>query len=169
MDSGAPPKSDLRILDPKKTRISLDTYGRLQLEIGIEERYEPVRAVRSLPLTKPDQFISIQDEEGEELGVVVDMAQLDAGSREALAGELELSYLKAKIQQITKVEAKNGIITWDLITNLGPRQIHVRDRSNIRPLYDGRTILTDIHEAKYEIPPVDSLDEHSRKCLETEL
>jgi hypothetical protein len=162
-------KNDLRLLDPKKSRIRCDAFGRLHLEVGFEERYGPVRAVRSLPLSRPTAFISIQDDEGEEIGLFEELAELDGESRHAVEEELELYYLKALVRAITKVEAKHGIISWDVETSLGTRRIHIRDRQQIRPLPNGRTILTDIHGAKYEIPPLDSLDETSRRLLALEL
>src|SRR5689334_3689977 len=103
-----PPKGDLRLLDPKRIRIRQDAYQRLQLEIGIEERYAPVRVFRSLPLTRPHEFISIQDDEGNEIGIIQDLRQLDAESRRAVGQELELYYLKVEVRAIRKVESKNG-------------------------------------------------------------
>lgn len=162
-------KSDLRVLDPTRLRLRPDELGRLQLEVGIEERYGPVRAVRCLPLTQPERFISLQDEEGEELGVIGDLAELDAESARAIQAELELSYLNARVTKIHHVEARNGIITWEVTTDLGKRRVHVRDRQNIRPLPGGRTVLTDIHDGKYEIPAVEELDDESKRWLEIEL
>jgi hypothetical protein len=163
-----PSKTELRLLDPKKTQLRQDSFGRLNLEVGIEERYGPVKVVRCLPLTQPDRFLSVQDDEGNEIGILGDLRELDSESRKLVEAELELYYLKAQVRAIRKVESRNGIITWDLETDLGPRTVHVRDRQHIRPLKDGRIILTDIHEAKYEIPPMETLDERSRFWLEIE-
>jgi hypothetical protein len=162
-------RNELRLLDPKKVQIRIDENRRLRLEIGIEERYGPVRAVRSLPLSQPDKFVSIQDDDFNEIGLIPDLRQLDAESRKAVEGDLVLYYLVAHVERINKVEAKHGVISWELETNLGPRRAHIRDRQHIRSLPDGRTILTDIHEAKYEIPPLSQLDERSRHCLEVEM
>ena len=162
-------KNDLRLLEPKKVRVKVDAYGRLNLEIGIEERYGPVRALRCLPLTQPAKLISIQDDEGNEVGIIEDLTQLDGESRRAVENELDFYYLSARVKAIRKVESKNGIISWELETELGYKTVHIRDRQHIRPLPDGRTILTDIHEAKYEIPPFDRLDERSKHWLEVEL
>jgi len=162
-------KNDLRLLDPKLLRLRVDEFRRLNLEVGIEERYGPVRAVRCLPLTQPYEFISIQDDEGEEVGIIPDLRDLEPDSRRALEAELELYYLKAQVRAIHKVEARNGVISWDVTTDLGAKMVHVRDRQNIRPLPDGRTVLTDIHGGKYEIPPPEELDEKSRGWLEIEM
>lgn len=162
-------KSELRLLDPKRTHVRKDSHGRLQLEIGIEERHGPVRALRCLPLTQPSRYISIQDDEGTEIGIVADLEALEPESRKAILEELDFYYLMPRVLRIHKVENKNGIITWDLETDLGPRKVHVRDRQNIRPLGNGRTILTDIHNAKFEVPAADDLDPKSRQWLEIEL
>ncbi len=161
--------SELRMLDPRQIRLHRDPFAQLHLEIGSEERYGPVRAVRCLPLTRPYEFISLQDEEGREIGVIADLAELSTGSREAVEEDLEFYYLNPRVLRIHKVEAKNGIITWDLETDRGRKKVHVRDRQNIRPLPDGRTILTDIHNAKYEVPRGEELDPRSRQWLEIEL
>ncbi len=162
-------KSDLRLFDAKQIRLRQDAFGQLHLEVGIEERYGPVRALRALPLNRPHEYIALQDEEGEEIGVLRDMRELDAESRRALEAELEIAYLKAAVTAVRGVESRNGIISWDLETEMGPRRVHVRDRQNIRPLPDGRVILTDIHGARYEVPPLDCLDERSRHWLEIEM
>jgi hypothetical protein len=162
-------KNDLRMLEPKKVHVKADPYGRLSLELGIEERYGPVRVLRCMPLTQPDKYISVQDDEGNEIGILDDLQQLDPESRRAVEQELDFYYLRARVKAIRKVESKNGIISWEVDTEMGPKTVHVRDRQHIRPLGDGRTILTDIHEAKYEIPPFDTLDEKSRHWLEIEL
>ena len=56
----------------------------------------------------------------------------------------------------------------ETITDRGLRTAHVKERSNIRPLPDGRIMLTDVDGVKYEIIP-DQLDERSRSWLEIEV
>jgi hypothetical protein len=162
-------RTELRLFDPKAVRLTRDAFGRLQLAVGIEERYEPVRAARILPLTAPDSFISLQDEEGEEIGVIEDLDPLDRDSRRILQEELDLVYLKPQVEAILKVDVRQGLISWSLKTSLGPRTVYVRDRSDIRPLPDGRIVLTDVHGARYEIPPIETLDDRSRSWLEVEM
>ncbi|MBI3910389.1 MAG: DUF1854 domain-containing protein [Armatimonadetes bacterium] len=165
----APASSDLQILDPRKVRLERDDFQRLILYVGIEERYQPVRVVRALPLSQPDRWIAFQDDEGNEIGMLARVSDLEPHSRQHLEEELDLVYLKAKVQEIRNVASGHGMIHWDLVTDLGPRLVYVRDRSDVRPLPDGRIVLTDVHGAKYEIPPLDQLDERSRQRLEVEM
>src|SRR5262245_55186443 len=162
-------KSDLRMLDPRGLRLSRDAFGRLKLCLRYEERYEPVKVVRALPLTDPERYISFQDEEGEEIGVLEEIQALEREAQTILREELDLVYLKAEVKGIRKVDPRQGLISWDLDTSLGPRTIYLKDRSDIRPLPDGRIILTDVHGAKYQIPPVEQLDDRSRSWLEIEM
>jgi hypothetical protein len=161
--------NDLRLLDPKEVRLRADTFGRLWLREGDGEEQGPVQSFRALPLTKPSRYISLQTDDGEEVGLISDMDELDSDSRAALERDLELYYLKAKVQSIQQVETKNGLISFDLMTDLGERRIHVRDRQQIRIIAGGSVILTDIHGGKYEVPPLDQLDEKSRRLIEMEL
>lgn len=164
-----PSRSDLRLLDPRKTRFRADAWGRLHLEIGIEERYGPVRVIRCLPLTRPNEYLSVQDDEGEEIGILRNLQELEPESRRLVEQELNLYYLTSRVRAIHRVENKNGILSWDVTTDRGRKTVHIRDRQHIRPLPDGRIILTDIHDAKYEVPPLETLDERSRHWLEIEL
>ncbi len=162
-------RRDLRRLPAELVRLTRDAFGRLRLEIGIEERHEPVRVVRCLPLTKPDSFLSLQDEEGEEIGLLEETSRLEPESRRLLVEELQLSYLKARVQGVRRITPRQGLMSWELETELGPRTVYIRDRSDIRAMPDGYTVLTDVHGAKYVLPPLDELDERSRAFVEVEL
>jgi len=162
-------RSQARILNPKQLTLTRDAFGLLELRIGIEERYRPVKVGRCLPLTDPDRYISFQQEEGDEIGLLEEVASLERESRRVLEEELDLCYLKAEVKGIRRVNPRQGFVSWEVDTNLGPRTIYIRERSDIRPLPDGRIVLTDIHGAKYEIPAMEQLDERSRAWLEIEM
>ena len=162
-------KADVRLLDARTVKFGLDPFSRLTLEVGIEERYDPVRAVRCLPLTDRDRFISLQDDEGHEIGILETLEGMDRESRRRLEDELDLVYLHPHVTAIHGVETGKGIITWKFSTTIGDREVYVKDRNDIRPLPDGRIVVTDVHGTKYEIPGFDKLDERSRRWLEIEL
>jgi hypothetical protein len=76
--------NDLRLLDPKTVVLRADAFGRLWLREGEGEEQGPVQSFRAQPLTNPTRFISLQTDEGEELGLVPDIEALDPNSRAAL-------------------------------------------------------------------------------------
>jgi hypothetical protein len=164
----AAPQGDLQFLDPRGVRARRDARGKLVVTLGGGvETVEGVRPVRAFPLTAPDRQIVLLDGEDQELGVIRELRALDRESREAIEAELEVAYLVTQVREIRSIQSRFGVTTWELETDRGSRTAHVKERSDIRPLPDGRIILTDVDGVKYEIVP-DELDERSRTWLEIE-
>jgi hypothetical protein len=56
------------------------------------------------------------------------------------------------------------------MTDRGERTIRIKNRhSDIKTLYDGRILVRDANDNRYEIPDVSALDKHSQKLLSHEL
>jgi hypothetical protein len=163
-----PPTGDLLFLDPRDVRAHRNERGKLVVTIrwpDDEETVEGVKPMRSFPLTAPDRQIVLIAPDDRELGIIRELRALDRPSREAIEGELEIAYLVTRVQEIRSVRARFGVTTWELATDRGSRTAHVKERSDIRPMPDGRIILTDVDGVKYEIPRPDELDERSRSWL----
>jgi len=135
---------------------------------GSEATYEGVRPVRAFPFTAPEEQIALIDAEDREIGMIRDLDELDPASREAILSELAVAYLVPRVTAIRSVRSRFGVTTWDLETDRGPRVAHVKERTDIRLLPDGRTMLIDVHGVQYEIPPRDELEERSRFWLDIE-
>jgi hypothetical protein len=166
--SEAAPNGDLRFLDPAGIVARRDPWGKLVMMLSGERgprTLDGVRPLRAFPLTAPDQQIVLVDEEDQELGIIRDLQELDPESRAALEAELEIVYLATRVQSIRLVRSRFGVTTWELDTDRGRRTAHVKERSDIRTLPDGRIILSDVDGVRYEIPPPQELDERSRGWL----
>jgi hypothetical protein len=159
-----------RFLDPKGVRARRNERGKLVVTLtrtpGEEaETVEAVRPIRAFPLSAPDRHIVLLDPDDNELGVIRELQALDRKSREAIEAELEIAYLVTRVQVIHSVRSRFGVTSWELETDRGRRTAHIKERTDIRPLPDGRIMLTDVDGVKYEIPPVEELDERSRSWL----
>jgi len=110
----------------------------------------------------------VRDEDGREMGVVEDVEQLEDESKEEVHRELENEYFTSRVVAISSVRSRHGVTTWDLVTERGNRQIHVKDRTDIRKLPEGRIVLTDVHGMKFDIPDIAQLDRRSRAFLGAE-
>lgn len=157
-------------LDPRRLRAFRSERGELVVRIseGNEAIHVGVRPVRAFPFTAPGEQIALIDLEDQEIGMIRDLGELDEDSREALLSELTIAYLVPRVTGIRSVRSRFGVTTWDLETDRGPRVAHVKERSDIRLLPDGRTMLTDVHGVQYEIPPRDEIEERSRFWLDFE-
>lgn len=160
--------SEIRSLASADVRIRRDTFNRLNLEVGGEIWSEGVRPVQPFPLTAPGCCVLVRDEDGREMGVVEDVEQLEDESKEEVHRELENEYFTSRVVAISSVRSRHGVTTWDLVTERGNRQIHVKDRTDIRKLPEGRIVLTDVHGMKFDIPDIAQLDRRSRAFLGAE-
>jgi hypothetical protein len=82
--------------------------------------------------------------------------------------ELDLTHLTVQVLAVRAIESRFGMTSWKLETTRGFRVAHLKDRSQVRWLPDGRVILTDVLGMRFEIRDVDELDDRSKALLETE-
>lgn len=69
---------------------------------------------RSLPLTDPNRFILLYDSEGNEVGIVRDIEELEPASREVLQEALAQAYVMDRIVRVLEVERDTltGQVRW---------------------------------------------------------
>ncbi len=104
--------SDYHFLSPQKIKIKRrDGALLLKLDGQCLPLSSPRRAV---PLSAPDEFIVLSNEQGEELGVIRRMADLEPCSREILEEELYQRYKTIIIERVLSVrrDAVSGLIRW---------------------------------------------------------
>lgn len=142
-------------------RITRNSLGTLVLERPGEEP-QPVKPVRALPLTDPENWIGLMDEKGKPLLMVASLASLDPDSRELLSRELEQTYFLPKITLIQEVVEEYGVLRLAVETDRGPRNFEIRSREHIRFLPAGRILLRDLDGNRYEIPSIHDLDPRSQ-------
>ncbi|MDP6779089.1 MAG: DUF1854 domain-containing protein [Candidatus Latescibacteria bacterium] len=161
-------EQELNLLDPKSVKLYLNDFEDLILEIDGSAR--EVVPFRAFPLTGVDQFIALRNTDEEEIGMIRDMADLDADSRRALHAELERAYFTPRITQVNAVEENFHVPKWDVETDRGPRVFEIRSsRSDVRVMASGRILFRDADGNRYEIPDYRRLDPISRSLVETQV
>jgi hypothetical protein len=163
----APKANHLELLDPAKVRLVKDRPGWLSLTLeGEPEESLRVKPVRTFPLTDPEHYISLLDEEENEVGVVVDPRALEAKSRRVLRSLLERTYFLPIIQKINRITEEFGVYRWEATTNKGDRTFEVRGRDDVRFVAGGHVIVRDIDGNRYHIPSLNKLDPEGRTMLD---
>jgi hypothetical protein len=142
-------------------RITRNHMGTLLLERPGEDP-RPVKPVRALPLTDPENWIGLMDEKGKPVHMVESLAGLDPDSRDLLTRELEQTYFLPKILCLREVAEEYGVLRLEVDTDRGPRTFEIRSREHIRFLPAGRILLRDLDGNRYEIPAIDALDPRSQ-------
>lgn len=120
---------------------------------------------RCFPLTDPDHFISLIDEQGRERACIDDRGLLVESSRRALEQALEANEFLPHVVRILKVKIAATRSAWQVETDRGRRDFIIEQEDHIRRLEDGRHLITDAHGMRYLVPSPERLDPVSRKWL----
>ena len=160
---------ELTILDPSRVRLSFDAFGDLQLQLDSGSA-RTVEAARPFPLTSPDDFVVLRDAEGEEVGAISSIAELEDGSRRVLRAVLEATYFLPVITRVHRIDVEFRIPHWEVETARGPRSFEISSmRSDVRQLGNGRVLLRDADGNRYDIPNRHALDVVSQALIDAHL
>jgi len=147
----------IRLMRRPDGSLSAATNGRL---VG------PVRALRAVPLSDPDRYISIVDVNDEEIAMISDLGEVDNETRQLLREELDRSYTTLTINRINSARTESGVSYLSVETDHGPLDVVVPD------VYEGfrqfglRLVICDVEGRRFEIPDISSLERRSAKLLE---
>lgn len=133
----------------------------------IERKLEPRRL---FPITGSDKYISLLDKAGHERAIIRDVATLMPESRQVICEALEEYYLIPKITAVLDITEKFGAIKWTVDTECGRQTFRIQNRhSDVKVLYDGRVLIRDTNDNRYEIPDYTRLDKRSRRILNSQI
>jgi hypothetical protein len=153
---------EARIVRTGDTSVELSIY-KGQTYTDLEPRY-------LFPLSGHNRYITLLDSNLKEQAIIRDLSQLDPDSRVAVEQCLAEFYIIPKITGIIDVSDKYGVHTWTCRTDHGIRKFRIKDRhTSIKLLYDGRVLVRDVNDNRYEIENLYKLDKRSQHMLYTEV
>ncbi len=145
-------------------RLRTDDRGRMYIQRdGFED--QQVIARRAFPWSKPSQFISLRNKDGNELALIESLDEAPNEAREQIARFLSVGTFIPKISRIEQINMEHGYQLWDVHTEAGTLQLRVQEREDIRFLSETRFSVKDANGNVYEIPNVNELDEQSQREL----
>mgnify|MGYP006300462843 CR=1 FL=1 len=158
---------DITYVTPENADFTRTEGGILTLEFK-DDKYERVYLYRSFPFSLEDEYISVRDEDGEEIGIIRNLSDFDYNTEKVLEKELEWVYYCPDIKAIYSVKEEFGYTYWDVETDQGRKEFIVRGRSNaLTPLTETRYVLTDIDGNRFQISDITDLDKSSYKIIDT--
>jgi hypothetical protein len=163
------PIADIRTFNPDEIRLSYDEFDDLRLTLSDGGEYAKIDVIRSFPLTSPQRFIMLVDRDGEEIGIIDNLAELDKESIRVVKAELAKSYFVPEILRINSLDEDYGVPRWDVETDRGPRRFQLRSRRDSRLLEAGRVLIQDIDGNRYAVPDYRMLDARSQALIEEEV
>ena len=157
-------------IDGPEAKIIRTGETMVELHIYAGEVYTDLEPRRLFPMSGLRNYITLLDKDLKEKAIIRDLDNLDEDSRKAIEGCLEEYYMIPKITAMIDITEKFGVLTWKCVTDRGTRSFTIKNRhSDIKLLYDGRVLVRDSNDNRYEIDDVNAMDKKSRKMLSNEL
>lgn len=127
---------------------------------------EDLEPRRLFPVSGGSKYITLLDKDNKEQAIIRDLAALIPESKEIIEDCLKEYYLIPKIEKLIERSEKFGVLKWTVDTDRGRQSFTIQNRQyDIKVLYDGRILVRDSNDNRYEIPDVKKLDKHSKKLL----
>lgn len=125
---------------------------------------------RLFPKSGGNRYVVLLDKEGEQVAVIRNTENLLPESREVIERALDEYYLIPRITKFIKMTDKFRVWMWTAETDHGTLTFEVRNHiSTVKPLYDGRVLIKDANDNRYEVPDYRKLDKRSIRMLRPKL
>jgi len=157
--------SQLVFLDARKLRF-FKRGATLRLTVEEDRSYLKVSVLRAFPLSEPDRFLSVRDDANNEVGLIVDPADLSVENRKLVEEALKRRYILPAVTRIVAAKERFGTVDWTIETDRGVCRFTTRNlRENIQRPAPGRIILNDVDGNRYDIRNVGDLSRESQELL----
>ena len=122
---------------------------------------------RSFPLDMPFEYISVQNKDQEELGLIKNVDDFDEAAKALITAELERKYYTPAVTRIMTLKETRGFSFWRVMTDAGELNFTLQDTSkSIVRIGNDRAFIFDICGNRYEIRSLSALDKNSYRKLE---
>lgn len=162
---------DLIYLEPGSLRFAYDGQN-LTMTSSDGTYYPRVTLRRCFPLSGKNTHILVKTPEtekdhGQELGMIANVEELDAHSLEVVLRELDLFYFVPAIRRIVRIREEFGFLYWSVETDRGDKEFVMRDSpiGSVRKVSEGRYLIIDINQTRYEVPDLETLDPASQELI----
>jgi hypothetical protein len=147
--------------------------GTLELERRADGRLWAIRegearavwVQRLFPWSEPGRYVSLRDEDENEVALVADPEALDVASRKALEWALANAGFVFDVTQVLEIEEEVEIRHWRVQTRQGDRRFQTRLDDWPRALPGGGLLIRDVAGDLYRLADARGLDKKSRGLL----
>ena len=152
---------------PARVRVWKMPGGASRAEIDGERSVLRAQFRRLFPLSKPHEYIVLQDGDRKEVAILRTLDGMPDHSRIIVEEELDRRYFTPKISRITKLVLEAGMWRFETETDRGQSTFYVRNwRDSAHEIGLNRWLVHSVDGQRYAIPTTETLDEHSQDLLE---
>ena len=155
-----------RYIDGPEVKLAVRDGIFLDAEFYHGEKYEMLEPKRLFPGSGLMQYIALMDSEGNEVAIIRNLESLLPESKQAIVQCLHEQYIIPKLTRFVRQSKKFRIWKWTWDTDKGRVTFEVINHvASIKTFYDGRVLIKDGNDNRYEIPDIHALDKRSLKML----
>lgn len=157
-------------IDGDTARFTQGEFHLVNVELADGRKFENAELKRLFPISGLRKYVSVLDTDGKEIAIIRSIDALMDASRKVVEQSLNEYYLIPKIISVLDRYEKYGILKWTVETDRGVHSFEIKNRnSDIKLLFDGRVLIRDGDDNRYEIPDLNALDVKSRRILSMDL
>ncbi len=159
---------EARYLDPSKLRVTLPAESAgASIQIIGEDAIPNIKFRQMLPLSQPNTYISLQDSDKKEIGVLKSLDGLDGESRKIVEKMLDRQYFTPKVLIIKSLKPEGGMWHFIVDTTRGEAEYYVRNwRDSAHEISANRWLVHSVDGQRFEIPKVDEMDANSQNLMD---
>ncbi len=155
-----------RYIEGPEIRLTENDKIFVDAEFYSGEKFTELELHRMFPITGLNRYIALMDSEGNEIAVIRNIDDLTPDSRKVVKNCLNEYYMMPRITRFIEMSEKFKIWMWTAETDKGTCTFEIRNHlTAIKPLYDGRVLIKDANDNRYEIPDVNKLDKRSQQMI----
>ncbi len=155
-----------RYIDGQEAIITVNDGIFVDVEFYDGVKIEMLEPKRLFPISGLTKYITLLDSDGNEAAIIRNVDNLLPESKKTVLRCLEEYYMIPKITRFINRSEKFRIWLWTVETDRGVHTFEVINHLvAVKPLYDGRILIKDANDNRYEIPNINELDRRSQKLI----
>ena len=135
---------------------------------GEKKQYNRIFLHRAFPFELGYEFISVLDDEKNEIGIIYNVADFGVESSELIKKEIEKKYYSPTITEIKSLKERYGFSYWKVTLDDGREQSFTMQDTykNILHTSEDSIILVDVDSNRYTIKSISALSSKSYRKIE---
>lgn len=147
------------------SELRLERGGDGGLRAVVDGAARQVRLVRCFPWSEPNRFISLRDDDDDEVALVRAGDELDPASQKLLEESLVEAGFVLEVESIGDIEEEIEIRSWKVHTRQGPRSFQTPRDEWPREVPGGGLLVRDVAGDLYYLRDPERLDARSQRLL----
>ncbi len=158
-------KPDLSVVDSRDLPLRIEWRSDGKLWASRNGRESVVRVSLCFPWSEPHRYVSLRDNDENEVALIDRLSDLDDDSRISVEKALAEAGFVLEVIGVETITEDFEIRSWQVLTRQGPRKFQTMLDDWPWNVPGGGLLIRDIAGDLFYIDDPDAMDEHSRKLL----